>query len=1178
MTRLNELFRVRSRFHRSVQVEMDDHVDGYVLTESGLKVIDSIAKSLSSLVANRAWSIIGPYGTGKSAFIVYLKNLLGGKDCSTATFSRDLLKTANSKLCDQFFSRIVSNKNGKGFFRSIVSASREPLEAAILKSLMRGLEDHLLGVRGKRPLVLERISGLLGRAEQGKTVSGDDVLEALRDTCEYLKRNQVPGLLMVIDELGKSLESAALNSENDIFILQKLAEFASRSSDFPILFFTVLHQSFDRYASKLESNKRNEWAKIQGRFEEVSFVDPSDQTIKLISSAIENTSSTTETKVIDKIVEPVFDAYRSIFPETSILSSERVIKTLYKCLPLHPLTAISLAPLFRSRFLQNERSLFAFLTSSESKGFLDFLSQSHFESETGKLSLFSLSDLYDYFVVNFGGKLFVQHDGKRWAEIEHALARTTDLFDRDVLKTIGMLNIMSDTLGIAVNDAAILCALDLRGEARKRLKESLSSLMRKSVVVFRRYSSSYAIWGGSDIDIEQLLLEKKAERFAHKALVAKLNEQFPLRPQVAKRHLFTSGTLRFFKKKYVFENDLDEELKNEIKGADGQILFCLSMDPARKVSKNDLQGRLNAARDDVRRATIIALPQDASRLLEAFVELVSLQSIRKETPALQGDPVARREIDSRLLEVEKQVLLLAHETFFYQNRELGGATIWLGADGAQKRVSEKFLSQWASEICDNLYSKAPVVKNEIINRSRISSSASQGRRALMEAMMGSPMKERLGIEGFGPEYSIYMAVCSEGRLHQRFDDGSWGFVREPERVEKKWRKVLEGVLSYLKVNSDRKVPVLELYNILARPPFGIREGLIPVILLAFYMAYENEFALFDQGTFLPKPKAADFELLARVPKNYEVQLCLLEGIKGEVFDQLVATFLDPDGRKKFKERGSVLQIVKIFCEFVNRLPTYVKKTRNVSEVTRLVRTCLLEAKEPAGLLYRDLPVACGLKPFDHGGVGHDVDVKVFIDRLRKSLAELQKEENKLFNDIQEHFYRAFNIDPRATNAKSCVLERAAFIERVTLDPALKALLVRVLDNLSDRAWLESIATVVTGRPPLEWTDEDLRKYEHEMVLAHHKIKKYEQIALEQGVTTSNADGEVGQFFLRSSVPGKEFDRIFRVSDQDKEEVARIEKVLGKFIMDENLLSNQDAFFSALSKIARVMKEGSSNRV
>src|SRR5262249_57696812 len=45
---------------------------------------------------------------------------------------------------------------------------------------------------------------------------------------------------------------------------------------------------------------------------------------------------------------------------------------LIACYPLHPLTAVVLGPLFR-QLAQNERSLFAFLASSEPFGFQEFL-------------------------------------------------------------------------------------------------------------------------------------------------------------------------------------------------------------------------------------------------------------------------------------------------------------------------------------------------------------------------------------------------------------------------------------------------------------------------------------------------------------------------------------------------------------------------------------------------------------------------------------------------------------------------------------------------------------------------------------------------------------------------------------------------------------------------------------
>ena len=60
------------------------------------------------------------------------------------------------------------------------------------------------------------------------------------------------------------------------------------------------------------------------------------------------------------------------------------------CYPLHPLTALVLGPLFR-QLAQNERSLFAFLASTEPFGFQEFL-----HKNTTKGGAYRLDLLYDY--------------------------------------------------------------------------------------------------------------------------------------------------------------------------------------------------------------------------------------------------------------------------------------------------------------------------------------------------------------------------------------------------------------------------------------------------------------------------------------------------------------------------------------------------------------------------------------------------------------------------------------------------------------------------------------------------------------------------------------------------------------------------------------------------------------
>ena len=50
---------------------------------------------------------------------------------------------------------------------------------------------------------------------------------------------------------------------------------------------TILHQAFEQYANKLAKSQQEEWAKVQGRFEDIAFVEPTEQVLRLVGSAIE---------------------------------------------------------------------------------------------------------------------------------------------------------------------------------------------------------------------------------------------------------------------------------------------------------------------------------------------------------------------------------------------------------------------------------------------------------------------------------------------------------------------------------------------------------------------------------------------------------------------------------------------------------------------------------------------------------------------------------------------------------------------------------------------------------------------------------------------------------------------------------------------------------------------------
>ena len=78
-------------------------------------------------------------------------------------------------------------------------------------------------------------------------------------------------LLLVIDEFGKNLEAIRDGGDADPYLLQQLAE-AGQGSGLPIFLLTLQHLSFEEHLSGADAAQRREWAKVQGRFEDIAFV------------------------------------------------------------------------------------------------------------------------------------------------------------------------------------------------------------------------------------------------------------------------------------------------------------------------------------------------------------------------------------------------------------------------------------------------------------------------------------------------------------------------------------------------------------------------------------------------------------------------------------------------------------------------------------------------------------------------------------------------------------------------------------------------------------------------------------------------------------------------------------------------------------------------------------------
>jgi len=221
-------------------------------------------------------------------------------------------------------------------------------------------------------------------------------------------------------------------------------------------------------------------------------------------------------------------------------------------------------------------------------------------------------------------------------------------------------------------------------------------------------------------------------------------------------------------------------------------------------------------------------------------ELVALELVRSSRPELDGDGVARREISARMAAVSADL----EEEF----RVAFTDADWFVSGEPVKLPNGASLSQLASNLADLRFSDAPKIQSELINRQRPSTNTQAGVRDLMKAMVASPEKEFVGIEGFPVERGCTVRSSRAG-LHRDLGDGRFGFGKPSSRstIGKTFKAVWMQPTPCFPPNETRsRSRACTSYG---RHLHSLRLGLMPILAFAFIMANRHRFAIYVEGKF-----------------------------------------------------------------------------------------------------------------------------------------------------------------------------------------------------------------------------------------------------------------------------------------------------------------------------------------
>jgi ribosomal protein S15P/S13E len=849
-------------------------------------------------------------------------------------------------------------------------------------------------------------------------------------------------LFILIDEFGKFLEYASKNNpERELYFVQQLAEFCNNPK-YNIILVTTVHQSLESYAYSLTKAQQQEWTKVKGRFREITFNEPVELLLFLASEFVtKNFENSGSKKEIEKCLK------LSVETKAFNFNEDFLKKIASKLFPLD-LLAANILTLSLQRYGQNERSLFSFLESSDHTGLTKFNIKEN--------PFYNLSNVYDYLNFNFYSFLTSKYnpDFSAWSSIRSSIEEIERAFDTNIndyikaVKTIGLLNIFSasgSTLDFHffIEYLKIACGIsDSKG--------IIQNLEAKNIIRYRTHSKRFILFEGTDLDIQSALIEAGNKISEVVDITTLLNKHIQFSPVFAKQSSFETGTPRYFEFK-VSDYPINTTPEGEI---DGFVNLIFNS----KLKESDIQNK-SKQQDE---AIIYCFFKNAAEIKNLLFEIEKIQKVLEEN---KDDKVAKRELENI---VESQIRLLNHfitESIYSGSKEVK----WYFAGEEKKIADKKDFNKLLSQVCSITYDATPVYKNEMVNKHKISTSIHTAKKNYFKALAKDWDKENLGFEDtkFPPEKTIYLSLLKENCISPVRENITGVIsIGKNSSFYKLWRASDD----FLNSAKSEQLKISELSELLSKRPFKLKQGLIDFWIPTFLFLKRDDFAIFNDDSYIPTLSEENLELIAKYPEKYSIKTFDIEGVKLDIFNSY-RTFLNISTELKF-DNNSFIETIKPFIVFYKQLPEYSKKTKRLSSSALKIRNAIATSKDPEETFFEAFPSALGLTL---ATLRQDKSkLQNYTTNLQDAVRELRSAYDELLGRFEVFICNEFVGKPvDFENYKEHLQRRFSKLKKHMLLSNQRTFVQRLDSPLDDKkVWLNSIAQAITGKTLEIFSDED----------------------------------------------------------------------------------------------------------
>jgi len=773
-----------------------------------------------------------------------------------------------------------------------------------------------------------------------------------------------------------------------------------------------------------------------------------------------------------------------------------------------------LGPISRRKFGQNERSIFGFLTSREPLGFAEHLQTQAVSWD----AMYRPSNYWDYLRANSEPSILASPDGHRWAlavdAVERTEARGTPLHV-EVTKTVALIEMFRTGAALAADATTVASCLSQENSART--SKVLEELISWKILIERKHINAFGVFAGSDFDIEGAISSSRKERSSFN--IKGITELSDLNPVIAKRLYFKSGTMRWFGKAITPLSELTTFLTDyqAAPGSVGTFILCVPDTPV--TAKQFLSNVQEASAAYQGLPVVVGVSKNAIRITDLAQDLAAAEHVLTTRTELEGDSVARKELSSRLGSLKASLQEELSEAFRTAAWYLQGACV--------NKENNVTITEMASNIAEEIFDQTPVINSELINRDELSSNIVKARRQLMYKMLQDGNLSRLGYEGYPADAGLYYTVLHDSGLHMKRGPLGWAFGK-PKVDDGKggsYQRIWATTEDLFK-NSADKIRLTEVYSLWQAAPFGLKKGVMPIILLAYLMANKSQIAVYFNGVFTPEVTEVIIDELLNDPKLVEFKYVSASQDRSSLARGIAQNILAADNNAADFSQYTPLDTARGLVSIAFALPNWTKRTTSVTQHAQNVRSMLLKASDPNKVLFADLPTILGSTSEDD-----------LVNHLKTIVAELRAAYPRKLAEVKDMVLQSLQHE---SDSYEDLKNRALSVKGITGNFQLESFATRLEEFDGSIEKIESLISNAINKPSHGWVDRDLDAAIIQLGNLSMEFRKAEAVA---GLRGRDSSRRIFNLVL-SSGQGNDLSKTIEVSKNDQ---AAIDQAIDQFM-------------------------------